>query len=316
MAGIAKDVTELIGNTPLVRLRRIGGGCGADLVGKLEFFNPCGSIKDRIGISMIDYAEHRGLIKKDTVLIEPTSGNTGIALAFISAVKDYRLILTMPDTMSPERTSLLKGFGAEIELTPGHLGMQGAVDKAEELHKAIKNSIILQQFRNEANPEIHRRTTAEEIWRDTEGRIDIFVTGVGTGGTITGVSEVLKTRKPSLQTYAVEPRSSAVLSGGSPGPHLIQGIGAGFVPKVLNSEVIDGVIQVGNDEALFMARRLIREEGLLTGISAGAAVHAAVHLGQRKENTGKMIVVILPDTGERYLSTMLFKDNEVKGAKQ
>ena len=256
---------------------------------------------------MIKDAEQRGAIQKDSVLIEPTSGNTGIALAFIGAVKGYRVILTMPDTMSRERISLLKGFGAEIELTPGHLGMQGAIDKAEELNLKIKKSHILQQFKNAANPEIHRKTTAEEIWRDTDGRIDIFVTGVGTGGTITGVAEVLKRRKPSLLAIAVEPKMSPVLCGGQPGPHMIQGIGAGFVPEVLNLQVIDEVVQVDNEDAMGMARRLIREEGLLSGISSGAAVHAALELAARKENKGKMIVVILPDTGERYLSTILFQ---------
>jgi cysteine synthase A len=304
---IAEDVSELIGRTPLVKLKHIGGGCGADLVGKLEFFNPCGSVKDRIGFAMIEDAEKRGLINKNTVLIEPTSGNTGIALAFICAVKDYRLVLTMPDTMSGERRSLLKAFGAEIELTPGHLGMQGSIDRAEELNGKIKNSLVLQQFRNEANPEIHRKTTAEELWQDTDGKIDILVAGVGTGGTITGVSEVLKKRKPSLTVIAVEPKASPVMSGGMPGPHMVQGIGAGFIPDILNRKIIDEIIQVENEEAFALARRLAREEGLLAGISSGAAVHAALRVAGRSENKGKMIVVILPDTGERYLSTTLFQ---------
>ena len=304
---IAEDVSELIGRTPLVRLNHIGGRCGADLVGKLEFFNPCGSVKDRIGFAMIEDAEKRGLINKDTVLIEPTSGNTGIALAFICAIKGYRLVLTMPDTMSGERRSLLKAFGAEIELTPGHLGMKGSIDRAEELNGKIKNSLILQQFRNKSNPEIHRKTTAEEIWQDTDGKIDILVVGVGTGGTITGVSEVLRKRKPSLTVIAVEPKDSPVLSGGMPGPHMVQGIGAGFIPDILNREIIDEIIQVENGEAFALARHLAREEGLLAGISSGAAVHAALRVAGRSENKGKMIVVILPDTGERYLSTTLFQ---------
>ncbi len=304
---IAEDVSELIGRTPLVKLKHIGRGCGADLVGKLEFFNPCGSVKDRIGFAMIEDAEKRGLINKNTVLIEPTSGNTGIALAFICAVKGYRLVLTMPDTMSGERRSLLKAFGAETELTPGHLGMQGSIDRAEELNGKIKNSLVLQQFRNKANPEIHRKTTAEEIWGDTDGKIDILVAGVGTGGTITGISEVLRKRKPSLTVIAVEPKDSPVLSGGMPGPHMVQGIGAGFIPDILNREIIDEIIQVENEEAFALARRLAREEGLLAGISSGAAVHAALRTAGRSENKGKMIVVILPDTGERYLSTTLFQ---------
>ncbi len=303
---IAEDVSELIGNTPLVRLNRIGRDCPGKLIGKLEFYNPCGSVKDRIGFAMIDDAEKRGIINEDTVLIEPTSGNTGIALAFICALKGLSLILTMPDTMSLERRSLLKLFGAEIELTPGHLGMEGSINRAEELNKEIKNSHILQQFKNKANPEIHRKMTAEEIWRDTEGNIDILVSGVGTGGTITGVSEVLKKRKPSIITVAVEPKDSAVLTGRTPGPHMIQGIGAGFVPDVLNIDIIDEIIQVENDEAYSMARRLAKEEGLLAGISSGAAVHAALNVAHRAENKGKMIITILPDTGERYLSTTLF----------
>ncbi len=303
---IAEDVSELIGKTPLVKLNRIGRDCPGILIGKLESYNPCGSVKDRIGFAMIDDAQRRGIINEDTVLIEPTSGNTGIALAFICALKGLRLILTMPDTMSLERRSLLKLFGAEIELTPGHLGMKGSIKRAEELNREIKNSHILQQFKNKANPEIHRKKTAEEIWLDTEGNIDILVSGVGTGGTITGVSEVLKKRKPSIITIAVEPKDSAVLTGKTPGPHMIQGIGAGFVPDVLNTDIIDEIILVENDEAYSMARRLAKEEGLLAGISSGAAVHAALNVALRVENKGKMIITILPDTGERYLSTTLF----------
>jgi len=305
---IAENVTELIGNTPLVKLAKIGEDCHASLIGKLEYFNPCGSVKDRIGLAMIDSAEKKGLINKDSILIEPTSGNTGIALAFVCAVKGYRLILTMPETMSLERKNLLKGFGVEIELTEGHLGMQGAIDRAMELSRKIGNAVILQQFQNEANPEIHRRTTAEEIWNDTDGQIDILVSGVGTGGTITGVSGALKERKATLKTVAVEPSQSPVLSGGRPGAHLIQGIGAGFIPEVYNCEVIDEIVQVSNDNAFATSRRLLREEGLLAGLSAGSAVHAALAVARRDENEGKMIVAILPDTGERYLSTALFQD--------
>ncbi len=305
---IAENITELIGNTPLVKLGKIGGDCRASLIGKLESFNPCGSVKDRIGLAMIESAEKKGLVNKGSILIEPTSGNTGIALAFVCAVKGYRLILTMPETMGLERRNLLKGFGAEVELTEGHLGMQGAIDRAMELNRKIENSVILQQFSNEANPEIHRKTTAEEIWNDTDGQIDILVGGVGTGGTITGVSEALKERKSTVTTVAVEPKKSPVLSGGRPGAHLIQGIGAGFIPEVYNREVIDEIIQVSNDNAFATSRRLLREEGLLAGISAGAAVHAALTVARREENEGKMIVAILPDTGERYLSTTLFQD--------
>ncbi len=306
---IANNICELIGNTPLVKLDRVGRGCGARIIGKLEFFNPCGSVKDRIGISMIEAAEKEGLINTDTILIEPTSGNTGIALAFVAAVKGYKIILTMPDTMSRERIGLLKGFGARVELTPGHLGMKGSIEKAEELNRKIEKSVILQQFKNQANPEIHRKTTAEEIWRDTDGQIDIFVAGVGTGGTISGVSEILKAKKPGLITLAVEPRNCAVLSGRSPGPHKIQGIGAGFIPEVYDNSIIDGIIQVDDREAFQMARRLMKEEGILAGISSGAAVHAALRIAQKKENKGKTIVVILPDTGERYMSTSLFPED-------
>lgn len=308
MARIAENLTDLIGSTPLLRLRKVTQGLHAEVVAKLESFNPGGSVKDRIGFAMIDAAEKAGLISRDTVIIEPTSGNTGIALAFVCAAKGYRLILTMPETMSIERRNLLKAYGAELVLTPGTEGMKGAIKKAEELFAATPNAWMPQQFKNPANPEIHRRTTAEEIWADTDGRIDIFVGGVGTGGTITGVAEVIKSRKPSLKAIAVEPADSPVLSGGQPGPHKIQGIGAGFVPDVLNTKVLDEIIKVTNEEALATARRLAREEGVLCGISSGAAAWAAIQVARRPENKGKLIVVVLPDTGERYLTTALFQE--------
>ncbi len=303
---IAKDVTELIGNTPLVRLNRLTQGLEAEVVAKLEFLNPAHSVKDRIGAAMIAAAEKAGKIKPDTVVVEPTSGNTGIALAMVCAARGYRCILTMPETMSKERRMLLRAFGAELVLTPGPEGMDGAIRKAEELAAADARYFIPQQFKNPANPEIHRRTTAEEIWRDTDGKIDILVGGVGTGGTITGIGEVIKGRKPSFRVIAVEPDASPVLSGGKKGPHKIQGIGAGFVPDVLNTKIFDELVRVKDDDAMETARRMAREEGLLVGISAGAATWAALQAAGRKENAGKLIVVIIPDFGERYLSTPLF----------
>ena len=305
---IANDVTELVGNTPLVRLRRLTEGAGADVVAKLEFYNPAKSVKDRIGLSMIEAAEEAGQIGPDTIILEPTSGNTGIALAFVCAARGYKCTLIMPDTMSRERRIVLRAYGAELVLTPGSEGMAGAINRAEQMAAEDARYFIPQQFKNPANPEVHRRTTAEEIWRDTDGEVDILVAGIGTGGTITGVGEVIKSRKPSFQVVAVEPAASPVLSGGQKGPHPIQGIGAGFVPEVLNTKIYDEVVQVKNEDAIETARRAAREEGLLVGISSGAAIWAAVQVARRPENDGKLIVVIVPSFGERYLSTPLFAD--------
>jgi cysteine synthase A len=308
MAEIANFISELIGHTPLLRLNRVTQGCWGEVIAKLESFNPSGSVKDRIGFSMIGAAEEAGLMKEDTIVLEPTSGNTGIALAFICAAKGYRLVLTMPDTMSAERIHLLRMFGAEVVLTPGNEGMTGAVKAAEEMASRDPRYFIPQQFKNPANPEIHRKTTALEIWEDTDGRVDVLVAGVGTGGTITGISDVIKKRKPGFKAIAVEPENSPVLSGGRPGPHKIQGIGAGFVPEVLRMDLVDEVIKVSNENAGLLARRLAKEEGVLAGISSGAAVWAAIEVAKRRESEGKMIVVLLPDTGERYISTWLFSE--------
>jgi cysteine synthase len=305
---IANSVTELMGNTPLVRIHRLTAGAKGEVAAKLEFFNPAHSIKDRIGVSMIDAAEKAGKIKPDTIILEPTSGNTGIALAMVCAARGYKCTLTMPETMSRERRMLLRAYGAELILTPGGEGMTGAIRKAEELAASDPRYLIPQQFENPANPEIHRRTTAEEIWRDTDGKVDVFVAGVGTGGTITGVGEVLKARKPSVRIVAVEPDASPVLSGGTKGPHPLQGIGAGFIPKVLNTKIYDEVIRVTGEDAFATARRAAREEGLLVGISSGAALWAALQVARRPESAGKLIVVITPDFGERYLSTPLYAD--------
>ena len=316
MGRIAKKLTDLIGNTPLLELGNFGRehNAQATIIAKLEYFNPGGSVKDRIGFSMIEDAEKQGLLNKESIIIEPTSGNTGIALAFIAAAKGYRLILTMPETMSIERRNLLKALGAELVLTPGPEGMSGAIRKAEALNAEYPNSFVPQQFKNPANPAIHRKTTAEEIWNDTDGNVDIFVSGVGTGGTITGVGEVLKQRNPGVKIVAVEPFDSQVIAGGKPGPHKIQGIGAGFIPDILNTGVIDEIIAVTNEDALRTGRKLAKTEGLIVGISSGAAVFAALQLALREENKGKRIVVILPDTGERYLSTLLYQleDEPVK----
>ncbi len=305
---IAEDITKTVGNTPLVRLNRVMDGAKATVAAKLEMRNPAGSVKDRIGVSMIEAAEREGMIRKDTLLLEPTSGNTGIGLAFAAAAKGYKLVLTMPDTMSVERRKLLAALGAQLVLTPGAEGMKGAIKRAEEMAAQDARYLILQQFENPANPEIHRKTTAEEIWNDTDGKVDILVSGVGTGGTVTGVAEVLKARRKSFRAVAVEPKDSPVLSGGKPGPHKIQGIGAGFVPKVLDPKLLDEIVQVTHEDAGEMARRLCKEEGILSGISGGGAAWAAREVARRKENEGKIIVVVLPDTGERYLSTWLFEE--------
>ncbi|MCC6749272.1 MAG: cysteine synthase A [Deltaproteobacteria bacterium] len=305
---VASSIADLIGRTPLVRLNRLTEGCHAEVVAKLESFNPCSSVKDRIGLAMIEAAERDGRLSRDMRILEPTSGNTGIALAFVAAAKGYRCTLVMPETMSLERRKLLKIFGAELVLTPGAEGMPGAIRKAQEMADADRTYFMPQQFKNPANPDVHRKTTAEEIWKDTDGKVDFLISGVGTGGTITGVAEVIKPRRPSFKAIAVEPTGSPVLSGGAPGPHKIQGIGAGFVPEILRMDLVDEVIQVGHEDAGQFARRLAKEEGILAGISSGAAVWAAVQVARRPENKGKLIVTVLPSTGERYLSTWLFED--------
>jgi len=308
MGKIFNDITETVGGTPLVRINKMAAGLDAKILAKLEMFNPLSSVKDRIGLAMIEAAERDGKLNKDSIIIEPTSGNTGIALAFVCAAKGYRLILTMPDTMSVERRHLLKILGAELVLTKGEKGMKGAVEKAEELVKETPKGFIPQQFNNPANPDVHRRTTAEEIWKDTDGNVDIFISGIGTGGTVTGVGEVLKKKNPAIKIIGLEPETSPVLSGGAPGAHKIQGIGAGFVPEVLNMDIVDEIIQVADSDAGETARRLAKEEGILAGVSSGAAVWAALEVARRKESAGKTIVVILPDSGERYLSTWLFRE--------
>ena len=305
---IANDVTELVGNTPLVRMRRLTEGAVADVVAKLEFYNPAHSVKDRIGVAMIDAAEKEGKLKPDSIILEPTSGNTGIALAMVAAARGYKCVIIMPETMSKERRQLMRAYGAELILTPGPAGMPGAIAKAEELAAADPHYFIPQQFENPANPEIHRKTTAEEIWRDTEGKVDFLVAGVGTGGTLTGIAEVIKARKPSFKAIAVEPDASPVLSGGQKGPHPLQGIGAGFIPKVLNTKIYDEIVRVKGDDAFATARRAAKEEGILVGISSGAALWAATQVARRPENAGKLIVVIIPSFGERYLSTPLYAD--------
>ena len=303
---VADDITKLVGNTPLVRINKLTKGLQVEILAKLEYFNPCGSVKDRIGVAMIEAAEQSGHVSTRTVFVEPTSGNTGIALAFVCAVKGYRLILTMPDTMSVERRAMLRALGAELVLTPGERGMRGAIERAEELVKEIPEAIMPQQFKNRANVEAHRRTTAEEIWRDTDGRADVLVAGVGTGGTITGVSEVIKSRKPAFRTVAVEPEGSPILSGGTPGPHKLQGIGAGFIPDILNVKIIDRIVKVSNENAMETSRKLAREEGIFCGISSGAAMWAALEIAREPEFRDNLIVVIIPSLGDRYLSTELF----------
>ncbi|MGD0229127.1 MAG: cysteine synthase A [Syntrophorhabdales bacterium] len=316
---IARDMTELIGNTPLVRINKLARNLHAEVVAKLEFFNPCGSVKDRIGVSMVKAAEDMGRLRQGSIVVEPTSGNTGVALAFVCAIKGYRLILTMPETMSQERKGMLRALGAELVLTPGNRGMRGAIEKAEEITRRHPDALMLQQFSNPANVEIHRKTTAEEIWNDTDGRVDVLVAGVGTGGTISGAAEVIRSRKPSFMAIAVEPENSSVLSGGPPGPHKIQGLGPGFIPEILNRKVIDRVVAVPNDAAFDTARRLAREEGIFCGISSGAAMWAALEVAAKEEFKGKLVVVILPDLGDRYLSTDLFapymKDEKPSGGK-